>query len=440
MRFLQLIAILLITITNCQAQNFENQSFEHKHIFHKPWIGNNQFLTNYIINNGIDTINSPLYAIPIKLWVYKSSDSSQTTNDKYIKQLIQNLNTLHRLNNTHITFYVSEIKYFTNKKYAQFRYYTDFPIKTTLHHNKKLLNISIVESLTKSGKKNRNYHFTGSYNTLSNSVITIAQCHPSGICHETGHYLGLKHPHKSYNRGKRHQESVSRTQMRKGIFIRGYNCEINGDGLSDTYAQPNLNKCVDNNCHYIGTQTDRWGNQYKPQTDNIMSYPPNKNCRTTFTPMQKAVMLYTLENKKKSANWRIKTDSIKRPQHPDRYEPDFSPEIATLLQPEYSQLHTLHQRVNKKGKPISDDYDWLKIDYKNYTIQPKITITIINSTTDNINIETYDVNKKKINKYTTNSQLEIELENCQAKIQFLKVTPEKNNQTKHLEYKINFFN
>lgn len=438
MKFLQIIAILFFIAQQCYAQNVADNKLEHKHIFRKPWIGNNKFLIDYLNKTGIDTIRHPLYVVPIKLWIYRSSDSSIATNGFYIKQLINNLNNFHRLNDTHIAFYVSDVKCFSKKKFSTFNYYTKFPFRTIINHNKKLLNIAVVEELIKPIKKYRNYHFTGSYNHFNNSVITIAQCHPSGICHEVGHYLGLKHPHKSYRCGKHRQESVSRTRIRKGIFMRGYNCQINGDALSDTYAQPNLNKTVDQNCNYIGNLTDRWGDVYQPQTDNIMSYPPNKNCRTSFTDMQKAVMLYNLEHKRKSKKWRFNDSENSFLALPDRYEPDFSPQMATTLNFNELQYHTLHSRISKKGKVLYDDVDWLKVDFQKVKHENLVIhINKKNKINTNLVLSFYDDKSNLIKQIKIlESEIEIKLDFLSKQTYFFKIEPENQQDSEVLGYEI----
>jgi len=91
--------------------------------------------------------------------------------------------------------------------------------------------------------------------------------------HELGHYLDLLHTHETGY----------------GVeYVNGSNCHISGDLLCDTPADPQLSTYnVNNNCEYIGNETDPNGDYYSshpPLTNNIMSYATQ--CRTEFTNNQ----------------------------------------------------------------------------------------------------------------------------------------------------------
>lgn len=70
-------------------------------------------------------------------------------------------------------------------------------------------------------------------------------------------------------------------------------CEVNGDFLCDTAADPGLTPGDVGvySCKYIGVGTDNWGKPWDPNANNIMSYSAN-NCRNYFTPMQVAKMIF----------------------------------------------------------------------------------------------------------------------------------------------------
>jgi len=77
--------------------------------------------------------------------------------------------------------------------------------------------------------------------------------------------------------------------------IDGSNCEICGDEICDTPADPKLygpQFLTDNNCNYIGTVTQD-GVPYNPDTHNYMSYS-RESCRNRFTPNQAERMYYSL--------------------------------------------------------------------------------------------------------------------------------------------------
>jgi len=104
----------------------------------------------------------------------------------------------------------------------------------------------------------------------------------STTVHELGHYFGLLHTHETANGA----EGVTRTP---GDDC--YNCNVAGDLLCDTPADPNLSNTGQNfpSCAYVGTGTDDCDASYDPMIDNIMSYA-DKYCRDVFTPQQLARM------------------------------------------------------------------------------------------------------------------------------------------------------
>ncbi len=106
----------------------------------------------------------------------------------------------------------------------------------------------------------------------------------STMVHELGHYYGLYHTHETFDGMQ--PESVTRNAM-DGC----YDCNVDGDLLCDTDADPNLSSTANNfpSCAYTGNGTDECGVSYTPDIDNIMSYA-DKRCRTIFSPQQLARM------------------------------------------------------------------------------------------------------------------------------------------------------
>ncbi len=102
---------------------------------------------------------------------------------------------------------------------------------------------------------------------------------PSTFPHELGHYFDLLHTHST---------------MFGAECVICCNCNIAGDLLCDTPADPNLSGEVDSNCGYTGTDLDPCdGVPYQPDTSNLMSYSL-KECRTTLTTQQNFRMQATL--------------------------------------------------------------------------------------------------------------------------------------------------
>ncbi len=129
------------------------------------------------------------------------------------------------------------------------------------------------------------------------------------FAHELGHNLGLEHTHNgrcnddNSGCGDCRQESVDRFRNQEFGCINGFQqrkCEVNGDYLCDTPADPNLFEKVDRGPRFVGCYltsalgNDNWGEEWSPSLINIMSYSTS-SCRISFTYGQVGVMLNTIE-------------------------------------------------------------------------------------------------------------------------------------------------
>ena len=156
-------------------------------------------------------------------------------------------------------------------------------------------------------------------------------------------------------------------------------CERKGDRLCDTPAEPNLSRYTDDKCHYTGWNVkDKYGEVYKPATDNIMSYPKNRECRKKFTKGQIAVMLETASRNKYAKAWCTQSENAKNFDF-DYYEPDDAREIASEIFFNTPQIHTFHLIcTGKKKAELIDHVDWLYFNL-NTTKEQDITISISES-------------------------------------------------------------
>ena len=329
-------------------------------LFSQPWKGNNQFLYDFIKDYPLSE-NEIYYRIPLTFWLYKSNDGVCGASRLEVKKEIEQLNYYFTTNNTGIIFYLNEIIIISNSQRQKLGYYIEAPIVTTLNHESGSINIHLVDTLEKKVIKTekRNYkakRITGTHNNVNHSIIITRHNSVTGLSHEIGHYFGLEHPHRNWNKGKLRQESVNR-ERKKGLLKIKYNCEKTGDYLSDTPAEPALIYDFDENCKYVGERVDNWGDKYRPATNNIMSYQRDKTCRTIFTTQQKAVMLYTISKNRHHLAWR--SENLQNTF--DIYEPDNSRTNVNPIYLNTPQYHTFHKKY--KGKHKSDnenDIDWLK--------------------------------------------------------------------------------
>ena len=96
--------------------------------------------------------------------------------------------------------------------------------------------------------------------------------------HEIGHFFGLNHTH-----------GPSNTELTEEL-VDGSNCNVTGDNICDTNADPQLsNSVVDSSCDYTGNLSDANNEVFVPNPLNVMSYS-RKICRTVFSDQQYARM------------------------------------------------------------------------------------------------------------------------------------------------------
>jgi len=144
-------------------------------------------------------------------------------------------------------------------------------------HLKNTINIYISESITESYPDGTFGLFCGIASfpkpeTETRYILIKGSCleDPTLLSHELGHFYGLYHTHETAFG----EELVSKL-----------NCEIAGDFLCDTPADPLLNNTNTFNCSYFGQDVDPMGDAYRPDTRNIMSYAPI-GCRSMFSWQQ----------------------------------------------------------------------------------------------------------------------------------------------------------
>lgn len=114
-------------------------------------------------------------------------------------------------------------------------------------------------------------------------IMMNKDCSTDGatLIHELGHFYGLYHTHET-SFGEE--------------YVDGSNCEVAGDLLCDTRADPNLSSPnFMAGCSYVGQVTDPKGAPYVPPVNNFMSYAPSP-CVRFFTEQQLNVIESVHEN------------------------------------------------------------------------------------------------------------------------------------------------
>jgi|GEM_PF-3527446 len=249
------------------------------------------------------------YDIPIKAWVYRNNNGVGNFNENEIYQIIDKLNELYQSYN--INFYLlCDISFINNTNYANYgdNYFEDFTLD---NKEEKVLNVHfIIHSGTDwSGKANFPLlpFVTNGINPRAfscavtfNSINTTAKI----LGHEIGHTLNLFHTHHPGRRGHKYnfnyecgdcyQESVSRSKKQGALCVNTIGkrkCEVNGDFLCDTEADPYLRYGLGMEfpCNYTGGGVDNWNASWAPNTNNIMSYSFT-HCLNYFSPLQVAKM------------------------------------------------------------------------------------------------------------------------------------------------------
>lgn len=338
-----------------------------------PWYGNNNFLDQFRVSDSAAFLfkgdmameersgNScpdidRMYMIPIRFWIYKETDNDPAMpTDRQLQRMMDRLNFLYQSNGMNVRFFMVCPQYETNSAMTAATdwdsFWNTFGGSNT---DANAINVHVVKDYVDAG---------GVYNSIADLIVVEREVYisipsVSTLAHEIGHYFGLDHTHRNWDKGKCRQECVSRTREFEFFsgpvcFKTGKICEKNGDALCDTPADPFLSTSgMVTACAYTGTATDNYDDSYSPDVANIMSYAP-RSCKTSFSQGQINVMAYNLLiNRSKfqtiDAN---ETD-------PDEYEPDDSdfPGVPRAISMGESQCHSFYDMIE-----CQDPEDWLKM-------------------------------------------------------------------------------
>jgi hypothetical protein len=244
------------------------------------------------------------YYIPLKLWIYKNTAGAQAMNPADLPELIRKTNNIFRASDVPIVVYMKcDISYIVGDVFYHINTSNEANSMFAAFNDPNALNVHFVNTGYANGT-----NFAG----LAKRPGTSQALARSGqneitFANELGHNFGLVHTHEgrwpcggaNASCNDCTQEPVSRTRRQARLCWGGnasFKCEVNGDGLCDTPADPKLvagtNYIYDGNLQeyfYTGTGTDNWGEAWQPDKTNLMSYGAIE--RTHFKYGQSAVML-----------------------------------------------------------------------------------------------------------------------------------------------------
>ncbi len=213
-------------------------------------------------------------SIPVKVYIIRNSDGSGGLNTADLNDAFTNLNSIYK--DAFLNFFMCDgIQYIDDDSLGHFK----------MGDEKSFTESNYVPGLI-------NIYFTNYIENLSNEsicgfsdndgrddmIVMNNSCalNGSSLAHELGHFFSLLHTHGPANSSSE--------------LVDGSNCDTDGDGICDTPADPGLNTVnVDSSCNYYSTERDANGDEYSPDTHNIMSYS-RKECRTIFSEQQLARM------------------------------------------------------------------------------------------------------------------------------------------------------
>jgi hypothetical protein len=190
------------------------------------------------------------------------------------------------LNKLNTSFYPSGVQFYecaarnsiNNSTLYNFEYNVSENTLTNVYDVPNVINVYYVNTLTSSGNSLCGYAFLPGG---PDHIVVDNYCAYSGqtLTHEFGHALSLYHTH-------------GKTNGLTDELVDGSNCNVAGDDVCDTPAEPNLFGQVDGNCNYTGNQVDMNSVPFVPATNNLMSYS-TWACRNTFTPGQNSRIAYS---------------------------------------------------------------------------------------------------------------------------------------------------
>ena len=221
--------------------------------------------------------STALTSIPIKAHIIRQTDQSGGLTEQELTDALAIVNTFYA--NANLNFFLCEaINYIDDDALYDFQT-SSRDAMSNANGVDDVANIYFANSVTSSSSGNSlcgyAYFPPGPETILMNNNCAT---NGSTLAHEIGHFFGLNHTHGSSN-----------TELTDEL-VDGSNCDVAGDNICDTNADPQLSSSVVNSeCVYTGDSVDANNDLFVPNPLNIMSYS-RKTCRTEFSNQQYARM------------------------------------------------------------------------------------------------------------------------------------------------------
>ncbi|MEM9547457.1 MAG: T9SS type A sorting domain-containing protein [Bacteroidota bacterium] len=309
-------------------------------------------------NTSNDGYTDALWRVPIKIWITRRSDGSDGFAIDEAFDIIEQVNEQYDAAGTGIQFYaLCDVDFIDNDNFHEFPdNATTLVSFINAHSTPEVIDLYFVREIDGFWGVARRPDQTPNLAALVTRTADI-----SIFTHELGHVLALLHTHHpgrvaggtNGQVGNCYQESVDR-QKGNGFpcnYVGHLKCEINGDFLCDTEADPFLEDNAVTNCVYTGGDEDNWGETWTPDPTNFMSNGPFA-CLSTFTPMQIGVMIDAIQSRL-PGSYQLPSNDF------DVYEPDNLALNSNEIFMSMPQYHTFHWTPDGNGGFEACDVDWL---------------------------------------------------------------------------------
>ena len=227
--------------------------------------------------------------IPVQFHVVRDDNGLGGISLDTLEQHLEKTNKLYIKSNIRFL-QIAPINYINNTEFYNFQ--RDFQREEQLarrYNHPNAINIYCVNQIV---LQNRNICFGYTYHPekyLDRKIRIIMSrlgfSNNSSFVHELGHFFGLYHTHGKGIKGELPELIYRNIDLDRNGKL---DCYERGDDLCDTPADPNIgnhNSYCSPNC-LLTERINVGGQFYEPYVDNIMSYNPNRNCRTKFTNEQ----------------------------------------------------------------------------------------------------------------------------------------------------------